>query len=1174
VKPNPRMSLVAVGAACVFVLLLGVSPAAWTQQAAGSITGLVTDVSGAAVQDATVTARDEDRGTTWITKTTAAGLYEFPTIPVGKIQVKVEATGFSAEVRNSFTLVLNQVARVDFHLKVGMVNQTVTVNDIPPLLQTDSTELSTLIDANAATTLPLATRDVNQLTLLAPGVVSMNIIAFESPQTTFGTGRPIVMGGREQDNDFILDGMDSNQTDQGDVGYVPAPDALEEFNIITSNAPADYGNYIGGVVVQSIKSGTDRFHGDLYEFVRNDAFNANSWQNKATAYQQIPCSSGAPGCYVNNTVQPRPILRWNEFGGTVGGPMIKSKLFFFADVQGSLYDLPATPFANPTQPPAYLSGNFSSLCTAGFTAGICNNPAQQLYDPATGGGVPANRTPFANNQVPIRSNAAKNIVTSPLVLKSVQQPNYLQGSVIHTWQGDLRMDWQSSANDHLMGRWSQMHTQNVTTSGIDVLNPLPTREYPLKNVVFDYVHTFTPTLINEARVGFQDFPANDQTFSNPTGLNLPQVFGIPDVNDNLLPQIGFGAGAAYNLAAWIGLPDLEEKFHDTTIEAEDSLTWTRGRHSVHAGFQLLNYRMNDSYPGDGGLAGAFGFSGQFTGNGTGTVAGTSAGSGFADFLLGLPDNITAGSALTFNLRNSAFGGFVQDNYQVRSNLTLNLGARYELITPRIDADHNRNINFDKVTGGPEIGTAYGTYWGATNLQPRFGFAWQPGFAPRTVVRGAYDISNFMEGEGVNNMAVINPPNSVSVAADYAPLAYPTTTLDQGYAPFVGAQSGCNAILLATLAPGCFPANQIHETNPKLRPAVDQQWNFTIQHQFPGNSTASIAYVGNKVEHMTDLFEWNQGVVNAAGNGVLPSPYSQPLYAAGAGQVRYNDSGAVSNYEGFEATYAQKNIHGLDLQANYTFSKCLTNAQGYFGTYGDEEASNGGYEMQTVATNPFFQNMYDPWGDYGFCDTDAKSDINAYGVYSLPFGKGKQFANNVPKAVDEVIGGWQAASDWTYRTGFAITTSATDNSDTNSAAYRPDCVAGVSDQGNDQFAQIGSAIGRTFFNPKAFTLPAKYAFGNCIVGSERGPKLDTADLSVNKMFPIVERVNLLFTAQFINVTNTPIFSTPNNYAFNVCGGTCNGQQPTGPAPGAGVGTFGLVQSPDPGRQIQFALKLEF
>jgi hypothetical protein len=268
--------------------------------------------------------RDIDRNTTWVTTTTGAGLYDFPTVPVGRIEVKVEAPGFATEVRNSFTLILNQVARVDFTLKVGAVSSTIEVSTVPPLLQTGSTEMSTLIDANAASNLPLATRDINQLTLLAPGVVSPNIFSFESPVSTFGTGRPMVNGAREQDDTFTLDGMDMIQPDNSDVSYTPAPDAVQEFNLITTNAGADYGNYIGGLIIESIKSGTNAYHGDLYEFFRNTDLDANSWQDKGYAWFQIPNPNGPAGSYVNDTAYPVPPLHWNQFGGTVGGPIQRS----------------------------------------------------------------------------------------------------------------------------------------------------------------------------------------------------------------------------------------------------------------------------------------------------------------------------------------------------------------------------------------------------------------------------------------------------------------------------------------------------------------------------------------------------------------------------------------------------------------------------------------------------------------------------------------------------------------------------------------------------------------------------------------------------------------------------------------------------------------------------------
>src|ERR1700691_1448134 len=273
-KENPvnlrKWNLLAAISGCCLIGLLFLAPASLrAQQSAASITGTVTDPSGSSVPGATVTARDVKQGTTWTTVTDSAGVYEFPRINVGDISLKVEANGFATEQRAPFALELNQGARVDFKLTVGKVSETVSVSGAPPLLKTDSTEIGTLLDTNVVNSVPLATRDVNQLTLLVPGVVSPNIFAFESSQTAFGTGRPYVNGAREQDNNFPLDGMDVNQPDNNDVAYVAAPDAVDNMNIITSNAPADYGNYIGGVIVESIKSGSNEFHGDVYEYIRN-----------------------------------------------------------------------------------------------------------------------------------------------------------------------------------------------------------------------------------------------------------------------------------------------------------------------------------------------------------------------------------------------------------------------------------------------------------------------------------------------------------------------------------------------------------------------------------------------------------------------------------------------------------------------------------------------------------------------------------------------------------------------------------------------------------------------------------------------------------------------------------------------------------------------------------------
>jgi TonB dependent receptor len=682
--------------------------------------------------------------------------------------------------------------------------------------------------------------------------------------------------------------------------------------------------------------------------------------------------------------------------------------------------------------------------------------------------------------------------------------------------------------------------------------------------------TITPSLVNELRLGAQIFPANDQEYTNAAGGNPNQEFGIPGVPGDILPLMNFGYQP-------IGGTNQIEIFHDTTIQIEDSLTWTHGKHSIHTGFEWFKYIMNDQYAGNSGAAGQFNFTGQYTGNPTIGAQG----SPFADFLLGLPQQVQQGAPLDFNLRNSLFGAFVQDTYQATSNITLTLGLRYELTTARGDKDTTKNVNYNLITGQPEIGVNYNTYAGITNFQPRLGIAWKP-FAD-TVVRAAYDISGYMEGNGVNNMAVVNPPNVILTDITNntgTALNYPTTTLDQGYSTF---STACTAAQLLAFAPNCISGVQAHATDPNLRPAVDQQWNLVVQHQFKGNMTASLGYAGNKIDHLSDIYLYNQKQLNSAGQ-VVPGPYMQKLIANGVGQARYNGSDGISTFNALEATVAQKNFHGLDLQFSYTFSKCLTNTLGYFGSYGDEE---GAGESQTQATQNFFQNEYDPKADYGRCTTDVASNFGGYVLYNLPFGRGKAIGSNVNGVVNQVIGGWQVTSDMSFHTGFGITpfagTFATDlnplsaSSLTGSYQPRPNCVQGLSGSQAMQTVQIGSSIGKVDLNPAALTGTTDGQFGNCSSGSLRGPGLKTANLNVTKKFPITERVNAAFAAQFINLTNTPIFSVPASWwgQYSSCA-SCNGVRTTGfNGGGSGtVGAFGLLDGSNPGRQIELSLKLNY
>src|SRR6266403_2145674 len=328
--------------------LLCTANPAWGQEVTASITGTVSDPTGAAIVGATVTAKSMERGLTYTSVTNDSGIYRIAQLPVGSYELKAEKPGFASAAYPSFVLTLNQVARIDIALKVGQVTQIVEVTGAAPVLKTEATQVDTIINSATNDNLPLASRNYVQLTLLAPGAVSTDPASFTSGNNTdFYSGRPLINGNRAQANNFLLDGMDNNQVSDNLLGYTPAPDAIQEFNLITQNASGEFGNFQGGIVSVSLKSGTNQFHGDVWEFFRNDKLNANSWQNTLT------------GLAKNK-------LRWNMFGGTVGGPIKKNKLFFFFDYQGQRFDHPASLSRFTVFTTRERNGDFGAICISGF----------------------------------------------------------------------------------------------------------------------------------------------------------------------------------------------------------------------------------------------------------------------------------------------------------------------------------------------------------------------------------------------------------------------------------------------------------------------------------------------------------------------------------------------------------------------------------------------------------------------------------------------------------------------------------------------------------------------------------------------------------------------------------------------------------------------------------------
>src|SRR2546428_2931138 len=365
----------------LFVAVVGSLAPLSAQEITAAIVGTVTDPSVSPISGASVTATETERGTVWTAKTNDAGVYNLPRVPVGNYTVKVSAPGCQTAVHPPFTLVLNQTAPIDVQMKMGKVTETVKVTSTAPILQTETTQVRNIIDSATNDRLPLATRNYVQLTLLAPGSVSPDPANFNNGDNTANGARPYINGNREQANNFVLDGMDNNQVSDNLLGFTPTPDAIQEFNLITQNASAEFGNFQGGIVSATIKSGTNGFHGDLWEYFRNDKLNSNRWENRFNGLD-------------------RPLLRWNMFGGAVGGPIVKNKLFFFFDYQGQRFDHPSTAKPINVFTAAERAGDFGDICVgdathqAGFTGGICNTPSQQLYDPFTTG-TPA----FLNNVI-------------------------------------------------------------------------------------------------------------------------------------------------------------------------------------------------------------------------------------------------------------------------------------------------------------------------------------------------------------------------------------------------------------------------------------------------------------------------------------------------------------------------------------------------------------------------------------------------------------------------------------------------------------------------------------------------------------------------------------------------------------------------------------------------------
>jgi hypothetical protein len=1044
----------------LFLLAIGLlGPAtALAQTGAASLTGIVTDQSGAAVPGATVTATNQATNVDYVSVSNDAGAYTMTSLPVGTYVVKSELSRFKTAATKPLQMEAQQIVRLDFKLELGGLEETVEVTSESPVLQTESATVGEVISGTTLSTLPLNGRNTGQLALLLVGVVTPNPGSFTSIRN-FGGGRPFVNGNREQTNNYTIDGVDMNESIDNLVAYQPSPDALAQISVETNNYGADTGNVAGAVISNVIKSGTNLVQGNVFEFYRDSKMDANSWSN-------------------NRSNAPKPKRTQHIYGATLGGPLVRNKLFLFGNYQGTRFDAPASETAS-VAPEAWRRGDLSSVTAV-------------IRDPRTGQAFPGNQIP-AGRISPIAGALLNNLALYPLPNRSVTggiTGNFV-GEILQTIranQGDVRADWNASAKDKVFGRFSFAEYESRVDKRAIPLFLGSRQDAPFRNLAFNWNRVFNSSLVNEVLVGYNQITIVSDTLDWAGIGDANATFGISGGQPIPgLSSIGWGGGLS---SVGAGASDTDTL--DQTYQLNQKLTWLTGRHSVKVGGQFLHYVQRRFYAGNNGLLGLFGYSGVFTGF------------AFSDFLLDQVGNKGRGSDTEpWTHLHNRVALYVQDDFKVRPALTLNLGMRWAYTQPLVEKD-NRQSNFDLRTGqqilaedgSRESRALYSSF--NKGFEPRLGFAWRPG--DRWVVRGAYGISQYMEGTGANLRLPLNPPFFFES--------------DVRYDPTTG--GGTLAAGFADVRPLDRPSGQVRAWDPNLRPQFTQQWNVFTEYLLSSSMSANVGYVGHNAKHLVTPVEGNQplpGVGNPA--TWAPLDTRRPLFATAPliTNISTTASRGRSDYNGLQASLRQRASRGLEYLASYTLSRTRTNNLGYYGSGG--VAAEGAYWM----------NAYEPEWNYGPAFFDARHNFVFSANYELPFGRDRRWGANISPVMNALVGGWRLSGIFQARTGFPITVVDGRGSSLQATRgnERPNCVGDPtpSDQSITRWLDIN-----------AFERAALGTWGNCGIGVARAPGYKNLDLVLAKRFAAGGERYFEFRAEAFNLTNTASFSPPARDISNV------------------------------------------
>ena len=1084
----------------VIALLLGTL--AYGQADTATIVGTVRDSSAAVIVGGTITVTETDTGTKALARTDSTGNYVVTPLRIGNYTVAVEAPGFKTETHSGIVLQVQDRLRVDFTMQVGSVNEAVNVQESVPVIETETSALGDVVASQQITDMPLNGRDYTQLATLTTGVIKITENGGGINGSTTATngnagGAFAVNGTRGNLNNFMLDGIDNNSNDNAGNILSTNVDAIQEFKVQTSGYSAEFGRSGGAVINATIKSGTNAFHGTAFEFLRNSALDARGFFAPAD--------------------QPKAPFRQNQFGGTLGGPIRRNKTFFFVDYQGTRIGTSQTDISTvPT--PAEIGGNFSTL--------LAGAPAGQIFDPQSTTTVNGQtvRTPFAGNIIP----ASRLDPISSAVAKLYPAPN-VPGALANNYvvnapgteqidQGDGRMDHNFSARQQIFARfsWSQINRfQQPPLPGLADGGSYSTGNYieDTRGAAIGYTFSISPTMVNEVRIGFNrahyvdNTPAYGQKYPS-AGLAVP---GVPDnatVNGLTLFQI--------NAFHTLGEPG----YTPTTSTSQefqygDTLSIVHGKHSLKMGPELHWSQFNLFQIGQ--PRGSFGFTGEFTADSP--SSGDGSGSGLADMLLGLPTSSTISTLTYFGNRQQTYGGFIQDDYQVSSKLTLNLGVRYDYSTPITEA-HNRQSNFDFATGQLVVAGQNGASAGLvstdkTDFAPRVGFAWNP--FKNTVIRSGYGrFFSYQE---------IRTGDPLQLAYNL-PFFYQPTFISDGITPILTVSKGfpslnpSQAIDASVTASGSGAGSHLHA------PVLDE-WNFNIQQQLPGKILFEVAYVGSKSTHLQTLLDPNQDPV--PGPGAIQSRRPYPQYGPFTDIVDRGNS----NYSALEIKAEKRLSNGLMFLSSFTYSKSMND------------------QPEICCNAPWPQNSYNVAAERGPSDFNQKFRWVSSFDYQLPVGKGQRFLNS-SRVADLILGGWHLGGIFTLHSGFYFSPL---------MGYDPSNTGSIGLLRTDRTCNGNLPSGQrtinNWFDTSCFPLPTGYAFGNSGKNVLLGPGGVTSDTALRKMFAITEHQALEFRAEFFNVFNHAVFAQPDPYITD------------------GPGATGVITSTVlPQREIQFALKLHF